>query len=192
MRIILILFSTIVYFAACNTGNQVSYTKYEKGNAEHIAEMQKLRDEAKYDKDIKAVIKTSKGDIHLDLYATKVPKTIANFAGLAQRQYYDGLTFHRVINDFMVQGGCPDGTGRGGPGYKFEDEIDASLKHTGPGILSMANAGPGTNGSQFFITHKATPWLDGKHTVFGKVTEGQDVVNSIVKGDVMESVTIID
>lgn len=137
-----------------------------------------------------AVIQTNKGDIILELYADKVPNTVANFVNLAQRGYYDGLTFHRVIPNFMIQGGDPTGTGRGGPGYKFQDEFDESLKHDGPGVLSMANAGPGTNGSQFFITHKATPWLDNKHTVFGRVTEGQDVVDAIEVNDVMLYVTI--
>ncbi|UCG33607.1 MAG: peptidylprolyl isomerase [Phycisphaerales bacterium] len=137
-----------------------------------------------------AVIQTNKGDITLELYADKVPITVANFVNLAQRGYYDGLKFHRVIPNFMIQGGDPDGTGRGGPGYKFQDEFHESLKHDGPGVLSMANAGPGTNGSQFFITHKATPWLDNKHSVFGRVTEGQDVVDAIQGNDVMLYVDI--
>ena len=124
------------------------------------------------------------------MFASKTPLTCANFLNLASRGYYDGLTFHRVIADFMIQGGCPEGTGRGGPGYTFEDEFHPELTHSGPGILSMANAGPNTNGSQFFITHVATPWLDGKHSVFGKVTQGQDVVDAIATGDLMEKVTI--
>lgn len=139
-----------------------------------------------------ATIKTNKGTIRLELFADKTPKTCANFEKLAKKGFYDGLTFHRVIPDFMIQGGCPDGTGRGGPGYEFEDEFDKSLKHDSPGILSMANAGPNTNGSQFFITHVDTPWLDGKHTVFGKVIEGQDVVDKIEVDDVMEKVTVQD
>jgi peptidyl-prolyl cis-trans isomerase B (cyclophilin B) len=137
-----------------------------------------------------ATIKTTRGEIKLELYPAKTPMTVANFVNLAQRGYYDGLKFHRVIDNFMIQGGDPTGTGRGGPGYRFKDEIDKSLRHTGPGILSMANAGPGTNGSQFFITHKATPWLDGKHTVFGKVVSGLEVVNAIRGNDLMEKVTI--
>jgi len=141
---------------------------------------------------IRAAINTSKGTINLELYAEQTPKTVANFVNLAKRGYYDGLNFHRVINDFMIQGGCPNGDGRGGPGYMFEDEFDSTLKHDVPGILSMANAGPGTNGSQFFITHVETPWLDGRHTVFGKVIEqeDQDTVNSIVQGDKIDSVVI--
>lgn len=142
--------------------------------------------------ELKAAIKTSKGTININLYADKTPVTVANFANLAQRGYYDGLNFHRVIADFMIQGGCPLGTGTGGPGYKFEDEFDRSLKHDKAGILSMANAGPGTNGSQFFITHVETPWLDGKHTIFGCVVsnDDQEVVNAIVQGDTIESIQI--
>jgi peptidyl-prolyl cis-trans isomerase B (cyclophilin B) len=139
---------------------------------------------------LSAVIKTNRGDIRIDLHEDKTPVTAASFVNLAQRGYYDGLTFHRVIPDFMVQGGCPQGTGTGGPGYMFEDECTSELKHDGPGVLSMANAGPGTNGSQFFITHLETPWLDGKHTVFGKVTTGQDVVDAVEQGDSIESITI--
>ncbi|MDA1052689.1 MAG: peptidylprolyl isomerase [Planctomycetota bacterium] len=139
-----------------------------------------------------ATIETNKGTIRIQLHDDKTPKTVANFEKLVGKGYYDGLKFHRVIPNFMVQGGCPQGTGTGGPGYKFADEFDADLKHDGPGVLSMANSGPNTNGSQFFITHVATPWLDGKHTVFGKVIEGQDVVDSIAGGDVMEKATIAD
>ncbi len=141
---------------------------------------------------MKATISTNKGDINLDLYSTKTPKTVANFVNLAQRGYYDNLSFHRVIDNFMVQGGCPNGDGRGGPGYTFEDEFDPELRHDGPGVLSMANAGPGTNGSQFFITHIETAWLDGKHSVFGKVVSDTDmeVVNSIVQGDSIKTIAI--
>jgi peptidyl-prolyl cis-trans isomerase B (cyclophilin B) len=137
-------------------------------------------------------IKTNKGDIRLELFDDKTPKTVANFEKLSGDGFYNGLKFHRVIPDFMVQTGCPQGTGTGDAGYKFEDEFDADLKHDEPGVLSMANAGPNTNGSQFFITHVATPWLDGKHGVFGAVLEGQDVVDAIEQGDVMESVVIED
>ena len=146
-----------------------------------------------------AVIDTDKGEILLNLLFEKTPMTVCNFVGLAEgkfavckgKPYYDGLKFHRVINNFMIQGGCPLGTGTGGPGYSFPDEFDPSLKHEGAGVLSMANAGPGTNGSQFFITHVATPWLDGKHTVFGKVVKGQDVVNAIKQDDKIKSISII-
>lgn len=148
-----------------------------------------------------AKIKTNKGTITIRLEHEKAPMTVANFVALAEGRmknsakpegtpYYNGIKFHRVIADFMIQGGDPTGTGAGGPGYAFPDEIHPDLKHTRAGTLSMANAGPYTNGSQFFITHKDTPWLDGRHAVFGYVTEGQDVVNAIAQGDVMESVTI--
>lgn len=160
--------------------------------------------------ELTATIKTEKGDIVLELYGSKAPVTVASFVNLANRGFYDGLNFHRVINDFMVQGGCPNGNGMGNPGYKFEDEFptrdievpdpkkpgktkivkELIYKHTGPGILSMANSGPGTNGSQFFITHVKTDWLDGKHTVFGKVLKGQDVVNKIRQKDKVISITI--
>lgn len=135
---------------------------------------------------------TSKGTIKVDLFPEHAPVTVANFLNLVQRGYYDGLKFHRVIDDFMVQGGCPQGTGTGGPGYQFEDECVPALQHDAPGKLSMANAGPGTNGSQFFITHVATPWLDGKHTVFGAVQDAsdQDVVNSIQQGDVIVGIIV--
>ncbi len=134
---------------------------------------------------LEAIFKTSKGEINVRLFADKVPYTVANFVNLVKHGFYDGLTFHRVIADFMVQGGCPEGTGRGGPGYRFEDEFDDSLKHDEPGRLSMANAGPNTNGSQFFITHVPTPWLDGKHAIFGEVLspEDQKVVDAIEQGD---------
>jgi peptidyl-prolyl cis-trans isomerase B (cyclophilin B) len=142
--------------------------------------------------EVSAVIKTSKGDIKLRLFADKAPVTVANFVNLAKRGYYDGLAFHRVIPDFMIQGGCPHGSGTGGPGYRFEDECTPELRHDKPGKLSMANAGPGTNGSQFFITHVETPWLDGRHTVFGEVLEpgDQEVVNAIVVGDTIESIEL--
>ncbi len=157
-------------------------------------------DLTKLEDGIYALVKTSRGDILLSLEYKKCPMTVCNFIGLADgelntaekgKPFYDGLKFHRVISDFMIQGGCPKGDGTGGPGYRFPDEFDDSLKHSGPGVLSMANAGPGTNGSQFFITHVATPWLDGKHTVFGHVVEGQDIVNSIKQGDKIEKIEII-
>ena len=139
-----------------------------------------------------ATFDTSKGTIRVELFEAQTPKTCGNFESLCEKNFYDGLTFHRVIPDFMIQGGCPEGTGRGGPGYKFEDEFDPALKHDGPGVLSMANAGPNTNGSQFFITHVACPHLDGKHSVFGKVLEGQDVVDSIQQGDQINSIRVAE
>ncbi|CTP87261.1 peptidylprolyl isomerase [Xanthomonas translucens pv. arrhenatheri] len=132
---------------------------------------------------------TARGLITIELYPDKAPLTVANFVNLAKRGFYDGLSFHRVIPDFMIQGGCPEGSGRGGPGYRFEDETDNGVRHD-RGVLSMANAGPSTNGSQFFITHTATPWLDGKHTVFGKVTQGLDVVDSVAQGDAINKISI--
>jgi peptidyl-prolyl cis-trans isomerase B (cyclophilin B) len=139
-----------------------------------------------------ATFTTSRGAIQVRLHDEKAPLTVANFVNLAQRGFYDGLSFHRVIADFMIQGGCPKGTGTGGPGYRFEDECRSDLRHDKPGVLSMANAGPGTNGSQLFLTHVATPWLDGKHTVFGEVVGASDqqVVDAIRGGDKLESVTI--
>ena len=139
-----------------------------------------------------ATIETPKGTIRVELFAEQCPNTVANFEKLTNEGFYNGLKFHRVIEDFMVQGGCPQGSGTGGPGYQFEDEFHADLKHDGPGVLSMANSGPNTNGSQFFITHVATPWLDGKHSVFGRVLEGQDVVDSIAAGDEMTSVAVTE
>lgn len=130
-----------------------------------------------------AVFKTDKGDFEVELYADKAPNTVNNFVFLARDKFYDGVTFHRVINGFMAQGGDPTGTGTGGPGYRFGDEFHPSLRHSGPGILSMANAGPGTNGSQFFITHVATPHLNDRHSVFGKVVKGMDVVFAIPERD---------
>ena len=142
--------------------------------------------------DLKAIMETDKGTINLMLFADQAPITVASFVNLASRGFYDGLKFHRVIDDFMIQGGCPLGTGTGGPGYRFEDEFVADLRHDGPGVLSMANAGPGTNGSQFFITHVETPWLDDRHTVFGKVCgpEDQEVVNAVEGDDGITKVTI--
>jgi peptidyl-prolyl cis-trans isomerase B (cyclophilin B) len=139
-----------------------------------------------------ATFETARGPIRVELYPEQTPLTVANFVNLARRGFYDGLTFHRVMADFMIQGGCPEGSGRGGPGYRFEDECRSELRHDSPGVLSMANAGPGTNGSQFFITHVPCPWLDGKHTVFGKVlgAEDQAVVNAIRQGERISRVRI--
>ena len=139
-----------------------------------------------------ATFHTARGPIRVELFADKAPLTVANFVNLVRRGYYDGLNFHRVIADFMIQGGCPNGDGRGGPGYRFEDECRSDLRHDKPGVLSMANAGPGTNGSKFFITHVATPWLDGKHTVFGAVlgADDQKTVDAIRANDKLERITL--
>ncbi len=146
--------------------------------------------EAAQSGELTAVIRTAKGEIEVTLFPAEAPLTVASFINLAQRGYYDGLTFHRVLPDFMIQGGDPTGTGRGGPGYTFADEFSPSRRHDSAGILSMANAGPGTNGSQFFITHRPTSHLDDMHTVFGKVSSGQDIVDAIAQGDVMETIVI--
>ena len=142
---------------------------------------------------MEAHINTNKGTIKLNLFYDLVPVTVSNFVNLANRGYYNNLKFHRVIDDFMVQTGCPLGTGTGGPGYDFEDEFHPSLKHDKPGVLSMANSGPGTNGSQFFITHLETPWLDNHHSVFGLVTDNdsQDIINNICQDDTISSIDII-
>ena len=136
-------------------------------------------------------IQTDRGNMTIEMFEDDAPNTVANMISLIEKEYYDGLNFHRVIPDFMIQGGCPQGTGTGGPGYEFDDECTLERRHDSPGILSMANAGPGTNGSQFFITHGPTPHLDGKHTVFGKVIEGLEVVNEIKQEDVMEKVLVL-
>jgi len=143
-------------------------------------------------KDIRIILKTDKGPIHLTLFPSKAPVTVASFLNLSKQGKYDGITFHRVIKDFMIQGGDPTGTGAGSRGYKFEDECVPELRFDRKGLLAMANAGPGTNGSQFFITHVPTPWLNGKHTIFGEVTQGQEVVDSIAQGDKITGVEILD
>ncbi len=188
-------------FTACSTGGgeQASGTAPQTTVAEQQSPKKTVENN---EEGIFAKIKTAKGTITIRLEYEKAPMTVANFVGLAEGKvkntakpegtpYFDGLLFHRVIADFMIQGGDPTGTGAGGPGFAFADEIHPDLKHSRPGTLSMANSGPATNGSQFFITHKETPWLDGRHAVFGYVTEGQDVVNAIVQGDKMETITIV-
>ncbi len=137
-------------------------------------------------------MQTSQGEIHIELFEDEAPNTVANLIELSEQGFYNGLIFHRVIGDFMIQGGCPEGTGTGGPGYRFADECHQDRRHDGPGMLSMANAGPNTNGSQFFITHSAQPHLDGKQTVFGRVMQGQDVVDSISQGDEIQSITVLN
>lgn len=194
MKHVLSVFLFLVMFISCMNANSNDQTQTQE------QEKSKMNDST-----VVAVIKTNMGTVEIELFEKQTPRTVANFVGLAEKGYYNGVIFHRVIDNFMIQGGDPTGTGRGGEsiyGSKFEDEIVSTLRHDGPGILSMANAGPNTNGSQFFITLVATPWLDGKHTVFGKVISGMDVVSAIGKvktskpGDkplndvVMESITI--
>lgn len=182
---------SVFLFAACSTSpTKESSTAHEPGALIGVPDA--VVEAPQTVRDIRIIMKTSRGTIEATLFATKTPVTVASFLNLAKRGYYDGLTFHRVIPDFMIQGGDPTGTGRGGPGYRFENEIHPALRHTSAGLFSMANAGPDTNGSQFFITHNETPWLDGKHSVFGKVTKGQRVVNAIRKGDVIKSIEVLD
>ncbi len=143
-------------------------------------------------KDIRVVMHTDKGDIEATLFASKTPLTVANFLNLVQKKFYDGLTFHRVIPSFMIQGGDPEGSGMGGPGYKFADEFVPELRFDKPGVWAMANAGPSTNGSQFFITHVPTPHLNGRHTIFGETTKGQSVIDAIERGDKIKSIDVLD
>ncbi len=178
---VLILFLFSVIFIACSGMNPENKNQNTSNNTQKESLQM---NELKKDTITVAVIQTNMGAIEIELFADKAVKTVQNFVGLAEKKYYDGIIFHRVINDFMIQGGDPTGTGSGGEsiwGKAFEDEVKTGLKHSSDGILSMANAGPNTNGSQFFITLKATPWLDGKHTVFGKVISGLDVVKAIGK-----------
>lgn len=196
---------SIVALIACGAKSENDNITNETSDNKSIQIVEEVKtvSETPVDKEegIFAEIVTSKGSIFIELAFEKVPMTVANFVGLAEgviennskeigTPYYDGIIFHRVIPNFMIQGGDPTGTGMGGPGYKFRDEIDPSLRHDRAGVLSMANAGPSTNGSQFFITHNETPWLDGKHTVFGYVTKGQNIVDAIQQGDVIETIKI--
>ena len=196
---------SIVALIACGAKSENDNITNETADNKSIQIVEEVKtvSETPVDKEegIFAEIVTSKGSIFIELAFEKVPMTVANFVGLAEgviennskeigTPYYDGIIFHRVIPNFMIQGGDPTGTGMGGPGYKFRDEIDPSLRHDRAGVLSMANAGPSTNGSQFFITHNETPWLDGKHTVFGYVTKGQNIVDAIQQGDVIETIKI--
>jgi len=198
---------SLVFLTACNSATETGHSESAQTESGQIESIQTGLDQTESQKPMSttsglyAHFNTTKGKITVKLEFEKAPMTVANFVGLIKGEvkntakelgtpYYDGLSFHRVIPNFMIQGGDPQGNGSGGPGYKFADEIDPTLVHNRAGTLSMANAGPATNGSQFFITHGATDWLDGKHTVFGYVTEGQDVVNAIAQGDKMETVTV--
>lgn len=183
MKKILIFLMSLLVLLGCESNSiNDNKSKIKLKEKEVTKEMVKL----------KAIIKTSKGEININLFPEVAPITISNFVNLATRGYYDGLNFHRVIEDFMIQGGCPFGTGTGGPGYQFEDECSAEVNFEAPGKLAMANAGPGTNGSQFFITHVPTMWLQGKHTIFGEVVseEDQKIVNLIQQGDLIETIKI--
>jgi peptidyl-prolyl cis-trans isomerase B (cyclophilin B) len=179
-KIYCIVFAILIGMFLCHTAILAAENKSQKGDSKMTSAQ------------LKATIHTTKGDIRLILFPDKAPLTVLNFVNLSKKGFYDGLTFHRVIPDFMIQGGCPLGTGTGNPGYRFIDEFSPDLKHSKPGILSMANSGPNTNGSQFFITHIPTPWLDNKHSIFGEVVDEKDqkVVNSIVQGDKITSITI--
>jgi len=178
-------------FNFCLAGFFLSFFFLNTG-AEAIEKKSRKGDKKMTDSQLTATINTEKGNINLILFPEKTPLTVLNFVNLSSRGFYNGLSFHRVIPNFMIQGGCPRGNGTGGPGYRFKDEFSSDLRHSKPGMLSMANAGPGTNGSQFFITHVATPWLDDKHSIFGQVAgeEDQKVVNSIAGGDKIISITI--
>lgn len=194
-RILFLFVSSSLLCLGCTSAEQSDYGSAEKLNTAPALKAPKPLSPPEFvDGQATQIadIVTNKGTIRLELYTDKVPQTCANFVKLARDGFYDGLKFHRVIANFMIQGGCPKGDGTGGPGYQFDDEFHPALRHDGPGVLSMANAGPGTNGSQFFITHVATPHLDGKHSVFGRVIVGLDVVNAIQVGDVMNTVVIYD
>ena len=203
MKKILILPALLLLLSGCISDNKVNNQEV-KEESEKVIEEEIIEEE-----NMQAIIKTNKGEIVLELYNIQVPNTVNNFIKLSEEGVYNNVYFHRVIDNFMIQTGDPQAKGEvgvdfayepneeglhiagtGGPGYKFADEFSDELKHDGPGVLSMANSGPNTNGSQFFITHLATPWLDGKHSIFGKVREGLDVVNSIVQGDIIETIII--